>query len=179
MITFAQGGGEMRQGGKDEGRCGVIELMKNWVLKAQRFAHLCDWGLRHPSGQLAPSLGDVQPFFYFLGSYDMCRRPLPSPGAWIGRIWLTIGGLNLASKRRFNSCPLEISGVCWCHPNTRVGHLRLNQTHKKQNDQTLWEGGGAASWLLSPEALLGHLNACRNWPWLCDKTNWFRHENEK
>lgn len=39
MITFAQGGGEMRQGGKGEGSCGVIELMKNGVLKAQRFVH--------------------------------------------------------------------------------------------------------------------------------------------
>lgn len=37
MITFAQGGGEMRQGGKGDGSC-VIELMKNGVLKAQRFA---------------------------------------------------------------------------------------------------------------------------------------------
>lgn len=53
MITFAQGGGEMRQGGKGEGSCGVIELMKYGVLKTQRFARSCSRGLRHPVVQLA------------------------------------------------------------------------------------------------------------------------------
>lgn len=85
MISFAQGGGEMRQGGKGEGSCGVIELMKNGVLKAQRFVRSCNWGLCHPSGQLAPSLGDEQ-----LGSFFFVWRHVEATvsllGAWIVRV---------------------------------------------------------------------------------------------
>lgn len=137
MITFAQGGGEMRQGGKGEGSCGVIELMKNGVLKAQRFVHSRNWGLRHPSVQLAPSLGDMQLDLFFVWRH--VEATVSSFDAWIvcvgvnlklGRIWLTVGD-SPGAEHRFNSC-LQKS-----HPNTRVKHLRLIQTHKKRNDQTL------------------------------------------
>lgn len=158
----------MRQGGRGEASCRVIELMKNRVLKAQWFEQWWDWRLLKTSFfstcscLLLVAAEDVNTdLFFFL--FISLKAQVEQAGCFLSwmpelcavrwtfclereRFWLT-AGLHLTAfpqRASIQFLSLNITWVCLCrlyssYPNTGVNCLSMKWTHTKRADQIQWD----------------------------------------